>query len=198
MAFVYITPLLDKSAFKIGKTVAPSSRISQLSQYYDFDLTRVLIVCCGTTDSAFNLESILHKACQGKHVFMPYDGGTEFFSYDVYSDILSITKSVCAINDYEIIPFVRDQINDPFDEVSLIIEAFSNKIRARRLEMDLSQAEVAEMSGLSVRTIRNIESQCKSAFHNVVSVLRVLNLENLFADLEVTVPFRQRASGSRE
>ncbi len=196
MAFIYIAPLRDESAFKVGKTVAPSSRISQLQQYYDFDFRKVVIVNCRTVSNAFALESILHKACQDKHVFMPHDGGTEFFSYDVLGDVLGIAEAVCQINDYETIAFVRERVEDPIDETQVIVEAFSNKIRARRLELDLSQSEVAEMSGLSRKTIINIESHCRSGFSNVVSVLRVLNLEYLLANLEVTTPFRQRASRS--
>jgi DNA-binding XRE family transcriptional regulator len=89
-------------------------------------------------------------------------------------------------------------MDDPVDEVALIAAAFSNRIRARRLELNLTQAELAGISGLSVRTIGHIENQCKSAFHNVVSVLRALNLEHLFAELEISAPLRLRASRQKD
>ena len=196
MSFVYIAPLADETAFKIGKAIAPSSRISQLSRYYEFDAPRVLIVNCRTVNNAFSLESLLHKACEGKRTFMPYEGGTEFFSHGVYEEAVNIVQSVCKINGYATVPYTRAPTEDPIDEARLIIEAFSSKIRARRLELDLSQAELAERSGVCVRTIGRIEKYCDSGFQNLVAVLRALSLEHLFGELEVDIPLRRRASRS--
>ncbi len=194
MAFVYIAPLSDRSAFKVGKAIAPSSRLSQLLRYYDFNTSQILIVDCKTADKAFGLESILHKACEGMRVIMPQDGGTEFFSHRLFNDTVCIAQAVSRINDFQTIPFIGEREKNPIDETHLIVEAFSNKIRARRLELNLSQAEVANLAGVGLRTIQRIEIRGQSTFHNMVAVLGVLNLEHLLSSLEINVPLRQRSS----
>lgn len=193
MSFVYIAPLADGTAFKVGKAIAPSSRLSQLLQYYDFDTNSILIVDCRRVENACELESILHKACGKMQHLMPYDGGTEFFSSDVYQDAIAITESVCRINAYKNVPFIRQKNQDSIDEAGLIVASFSSKIRARRLELNLTQAQVAELAGVGKRTVERIENSGSATFYNMVCVLRALDLEYLFSELEITDPFRKRA-----
>jgi DNA-binding XRE family transcriptional regulator len=193
MAFVDIAPLSDGTAFKVGKAIAPSSRLSQLLQYYDFDTSSILIVDCKLVENAYALEFILHKACSKMQKLMPYDGGTEFFSSNAYQDAIAIAESVCRINGYRTVPFIRQKNDDPIDEAGLIVASFSNKIRARRLELNLTQAQVAELAGVGKRTVERIENSGNTTFYNMVCVLRSLDLEYLFAELEITDPIRKRA-----
>jgi DNA-binding XRE family transcriptional regulator len=167
-------------------------------RYYDFEISQILIINCETADNAFALESIIHKACEGKRVPMPYDGGTEFFSATIYAEAVKIAHSVCSINGFQSIPFIRERTQDLLDETHLIVEAFAAKIRARRLELNLSQEEVAKLSGLSKRTIERIENNGQATFYNMVAALRTLNLEYLFAELEMHVPLRKRATKSKD
>jgi hypothetical protein len=197
MSFVYIAPLSDQSAFKVGKAIAPSSRLSQLLRYYDFNTSQILIVNCKTVDNAFALESILHQACEGMRVVMPYDGGTEFFSHKLFDEAACIARAICRINGFQTIPFVREREEDPIDETCLIVEAFANKVRARRLELNLRQTDVAKLAGVAKRTIERIERRGQATFHNLVAVLRALNLEYLFSQLEINVPLRQRSTRSK-
>jgi T5orf172 domain/Helix-turn-helix len=197
MSFVYIAPLSDRSAFKVGKAIAPSSRLSQLLRYYDFNTNQILIVNCKTIDNAFALESILHKACEGMRVIMPYDGGTEFFSHNLFNEAVCIIHAVCRINGFQTIPFVRERREDTIDETGLIIEAFANKIRSRRLELNLRQTDVAKLAGVAKRTIERIEQRGQSTFYNMVAVLRALNLEYLLSQLEIGAPLRQRSAKFR-
>jgi DNA-binding XRE family transcriptional regulator len=193
MAFVYIAPLSDGTAFKVGKAIAPSSRLSQLLQYYDFDTKNILIVDCKLVENAYVFESILHKACRKMQHLLPYDGGTEFFSSDVYSDAIAIAESVCRINGYRTVPFIRQKNEDPIDEAGLIVASFSNKIRARRLELNITQAQLADVAGVAKRTVERIENSGGATFYNIVCVLRSLDLEYLFSELEITAPLRKRA-----
>jgi DNA-binding XRE family transcriptional regulator len=176
MSFVYIAPLTDRSAFKVGKAIAPSSRLSQLLRYYDFDTSQILIANCNTQDNAFALESILHKACEGKRLFMPYDGGTEFIDFNLFAEAICIARAVCRINGFQTIPFVRQRDENPVDETSLIVDAFANKIRARRLDLNLRQSDVAKLAGVAKRTVERIENHGQSTFHNMVSVSRAFTL----------------------
>jgi DNA-binding XRE family transcriptional regulator len=194
MSFVYIAPLSDGTAFKVGKAIAPSSRLSQLLRYYDFDTNNILIVDCNTVEQAYEFESILHKACRNMQRLMPYDGGTEFFAHNVLHDAIKIAESVCQINGYRTVPFIRQKNEDPIDEAGLIVASFSNKIRARRLELNLTQAQLADLAGVGKRTVERIENSDNATFYTMVRVLRSLDLEYLFSELEITDPFRKRAS----
>jgi DNA-binding XRE family transcriptional regulator len=192
MSYVYIAPLADKSAFKVGKANAPSSRLSQLLHYYDFETTKIVIFNCGNEGNAFSLETILHKSCERKRVLLPFEGGTEFFSYEALEGAVRIANIVSEINGFRTVKFVQ-VMQDAVDETGLIIQAFASKIRARRLELNLTQAELAERSGLGKRTIERAETGGKATFQNMVAVLRELNLEYLFSGLEVEEPIRKRA-----
>ena len=192
MSYVYIAPLADQSAFKVGKSNAPSSRLSQLLHFYDFEIARIVIFNCGNVGNSFSLEAILHKSCESKRVLLPFDGGTEFFSYEALEGAVHIANIVSEINGYRTVKFVR-VTQDAVDETGLIIQAFASKIRARRLELNLTQAELAERSGLGKRTIERAETGGKATFQNMVAVLRELNLEYLFSGLEVEEPIRKRA-----
>lgn len=193
MSFVYIAPLSDGTAFKVGKAIAPSSRLSQLLRYYDFDTNSILIIDCQLVENAYALETLLHKACSKMQHLLPYDGGTEFFSSQAYHDAIAIAESVCRINGYKTVPFIRKKSEDPIDEAGLIVASFSNKIRARRLELNLTQAQVADLAGLGKRTVERIEGTGKTTFYNLVCVLRSLDLEYLFSELEIRDPIRKRA-----
>lgn len=194
MAFVYIAPLRDHTAFKVGKAIAPSSRLSQLLRFYDFATDEILIIDCGTADHAFAFETLLHKACKNLRVALPHDGGTEFFAHSVHGEVIEIANAVCRINGFERIPFVRQKNAGPVDETSLIVSAFASAIRARRLEMNISQAEMAALAGLSKRTVERIENSGQATFHNMVAALRALNLESMFSTFELSPQVRQRAT----
>jgi DNA-binding XRE family transcriptional regulator len=193
MSFVYIAPLADCSAFKVGKAVAPSSRISQLLCFYEFTLEKIVIVACGTEEDSFNLESILHKACGDQRVIQPFDGGTEFFAYPLFEEVLNIVGAVCRMRNYKQVPFVRAPAENPIDETALIVRSFAVKVRARRLEMNMRQVDVARIAMVSKRTVERIESTGQATIHNLVAVLRALNLEHLLAGLEMGETLRKRS-----
>lgn len=56
-----------------------------------------------------------------------------------------------------------------------IEKELGKRLKARRLEKNLSQAEVAERSGLSRRTITAIENGEGSTLTTLISLLRALN-----------------------
>lgn len=198
MSFVYIAPLADYTAFKVGKAVAPSSRISQLLRFYDFGLESIVIVACGTEEAAFTLESILHKACGDQRVIQPFDGGTEFFAYPLLKEAMNIVVAVCRMRNYKQVPFVRSPLENPIDETALIVQSFAAKVRARRLEMNLRQEDLARISAVSKRTVERFESNGQTTFQNLVALLRALNLEHLLAQLEMGESLRERSRKPRK
>lgn len=50
------------------------------------------------------------------------------------------------------------------------------RIRIRRIDLGLSQYDLAVKTGLSLRSISNIENGKETSFKSIVMILRVLNL----------------------
>ncbi len=89
-----------------------------------------------------------------------------------------------------------------------ILKELARRIRRRRLNLNLTQQQVAEQSGLHLQTIKNFESGNNASLLTLIQILRV------FGDLEALDRFlpdpglspvqllklkgkqRQRASGS--
>ena len=61
-------------------------------------------------------------------------------------------------------------------------------VRNRRKELGISQVDLAEMSGVSLATIKNIErGKGNPSYKTVAHIIEVLGLEMLF---EIRSPFR--------
>ena len=90
-----------------------------------------------------------------------------------------------------------------------VLEELGARITARRLELQMTQATVAEQAGIAKRTLERLEAGQSSQLLTLVRVLRVLNAS---AGLDTLVPAagprpmdllkrggkpRQRASGKR-
>jgi DNA-binding XRE family transcriptional regulator len=194
MSYVYIAPLKDGSAFKIGKSKVPSSRLSGLGRYYDFDVDGIIIINCNTDSEAFSTESVLHKSCSPERVLLPFDGGTEFFSCKVLDSAMIIVNAICDINGYKMTHFIPVGNVESSTEPELIANSFSCKIKARRLHLNISHRELANRAGLSKRTIERIENGETALFINIVRVVVELGLSDLFSDLHIDSGVRKRAS----
>ena len=57
-----------------------------------------------------------------------------------------------------------------------ILKVFGERIRKARIRQNLTQKEIAERSGMSVLTIKNVESGKKMQFASLISIIRVLGL----------------------
>ncbi len=66
-----------------------------------------------------------------------------------------------------------------------VLAEFGTRMAHRRLDLQLSQAQLALQSGLSKRTIERIEAGKSTQFLSLVRVLRVLKL---MASLDLLVP----------
>ena len=62
----------------------------------------------------------------------------------------------------------------PFSSNEEILREFGTRMRAERVAAALTQKDLAEKSGLSIRTISNIESGRDAAFSTVIEYLRAL------------------------
>lgn len=98
--------------------------------------------------------------------------------------------------------------NNPNDLV--ILEDFGRKIGRHRLDLNLTQAMLAEQAGVSKRTVERVEAGGSVQLTSLVRILRVLDLLDAFLGLVPQSPVspmellkmkgkeRKRASFSRE
>jgi transcriptional regulator with XRE-family HTH domain len=91
-----------------------------------------------------------------------------------------------------------------------VLEVLGHRLRQERLNRDLSQLELADLAGVSRRTITNLEGGKGANLRNLIGVLRGLNMLDRL-DLMLPEPglspmqllalrgkVRQRASGIRK
>jgi transcriptional regulator with XRE-family HTH domain len=64
--------------------------------------------------------------------------------------------------------------NDMSD--NLVLEELGKRIARRRIDSNFSQAELAEESGVSKRTVERIESGSAAKTSNLIRILRILDL----------------------
>lgn len=201
MSFVYIASLLDKTAYKIGKSLNPLARINDLSKYYKFDLENVYIINCNNNDNAFKLENMLHSLFESFRVIFEYDGGTEFFSYNTFDEMIKIVESIIKLKGYsKKLLISTDYKETSINEIECIISSISVKVQNKRLEYNLSQEQLSKISGVCLNSIKSIEnpnSRRGVTLFNFISILSVLNLDYIFDDLEVEESKRIRASNKR-
>jgi DNA-binding XRE family transcriptional regulator len=194
MSYVYLLPLSDQSAFKIGKAAAPQRRITQLTHFYSVDIGNVVIISCWNDDLAFKLESSLHTIFQRYSCSLEGDGGTEFFDYSAYPLARQICESIGKVKGYSLIQFVVDATVKTPANAEVVLSKLSQIIRNKRLAMDLSQAEVARMAEVSKRTVERLELGSQATLQNAVKVMTALNVEKSILDVKPIIPVRRRAT----
>jgi len=201
MACVYIAPLKNRQAFKVGKSEDPKTRLLGLMRFYDFDFANVQVVDCGKSrNGAYEMEHSLHCACSGKRVVFQYDGGTEFFSYSLYEQAVEVAKSMAVMRGFsfgrmDLPSEVPKNARISLDELELVMCSLATKLKNKRLGYNMTQQQLADMTGVAVRTVRYMESGSRGVtLANFVKALQALDLDYIFRDLEVETPMRMRAS----
>lgn len=67
----------------------------------------------------------------------------------------------------------------------IIIKEIADRIRARRIALSITQQELSDQSGISLRTINNVENGENITLNYLISILKVLKLTE---NLELLVP----------
>ncbi len=175
--YLYIFPLVDKSAFKIGQTRIPMRRITRLFNFYDVDVSSITIVQCNTNFESEKFEALLHSLLGQYRVRLPYEGGTEFFKYAVYKEALEFCQLVCKLNGYLKVQFEKDASLKPLCSVDIEKNRFAELVRRKRLELNISQLELAKAAKVGARTIERFETSGQATFENVIKIFSVLGIE---------------------
>jgi len=95
----------------------------------------------------------------------------------------------------------------PIQSAGEIVEALGQRVKARRLAANVSQAALADKAGISRRALVQLESGQGSTLHTLVSVFKALGLDHQLNQLAPTPRVspmamlkakrtRSRASGS--
>ena len=199
MSFVYIAPLINKTAFKIGKSEDPINRIMSLTRFYDFDFKEISMINCENIARSYKIESLLHSVCESKRIIFEHDGGTDFFSYEIYDKLMSMINILIEINKFQTkrmppIENIRNIQVIKNDDIEDLLISLSNKIRYKRLEYNISQGQMGKITGVDIKTIRRMEKRCAGTVPNFIRILRVLDLDGILSEFEVNMPQRQRAT----
>lgn len=77
-------------------------------------------------------------------------------------------------------PLGKTTVNQTPEEIEV---ALGENLRRLRINKNLEQKIVAERAGVSLRTLRNLESGNGSSLHTLIRVLRVLGRESWLATI---------------
>lgn len=193
MSYLYILPLKDKSAFKIGKSDSPMKRITRLLNFYDIDTTSVTIIDCRTTTQSYFTETLFHKIFEEYNVTREYEGGTEFFNYIIYQDAMDLCNLICRVKGYSKIPFKADSSVKLLTPSQISANRFSTMLKNKRLELNLSQTDLAKAASISKRTVERFEKTGQATFENVLQMFSVLGIEDNFFSNVINNTTRKRA-----
>ena len=176
---VYIAPLKDKSAFKIGKSKKPLDRLKQLSRFYDFDIDKIIIIDCQTEKFSFEIESILHKILDRFNLILEFDGGTEFFDYEKYNECLDSIKILCKLHSLSTSnAYIPKEEIVKASSAECVAMRISNRIKNKRISLNLRQIDLAKSAGLGLRTVQRLESYGNCDLTNLIKISSVLGIEN--------------------
>lgn len=65
-----------------------------------------------------------------------------------------------------------------FDNITVILEEYGKRIREYRIKMSMTQEDLSNQSGVSLRTISNVENGKSITMDNFLRILKALNLED--------------------
>lgn len=191
MSYVYLAPLTNQNVFKIGKANNPQKRISHLSMFYAFDYEKILLIYCKDEDSSFILENNLHQLFNEHNVRLENTEGTEFFSMSIYEKVIAIVKLIAEINLMEIHYFDIHSLekfkalNLDKGDVAKLTNSLFIKIKSKRIELGLSQKEMAKECDIPSITLRRMESKGLGSITNLMKVIKFLNLEKVITDIDI-------------
>ncbi|HKM02923.1 MAG TPA: helix-turn-helix domain-containing protein [Bacilli bacterium] len=70
-----------------------------------------------------------------------------------------------------------------------ILKDIGTRLKERRISLSITQKELSELSGVSLRTIANIENGKNASFDNIISILKKLkmieNISLLFPETKI-------------
>lgn len=97
-----------------------------------------------------------------------------------------------------------DGVPETEEHEDRVLERLGDRLARRRIQLDLSQVELAEQSGVSRPTVQRLEAGGSTQLKNLVRVLRVLELLPNFealvpeADVQPLLELERRGTPARQ
>lgn len=185
-SYVYIFPMKDKSSFKVGKSKNPYKRFSQLLNFYDIDKDSTITFQCQSENDSFIIENIIHRSFQNSRILHEYDGGTEFFSYDVFDSVIKLFDIL--LPEFNLIKaHIRyNDINTSHDSsnTDMLLMKIGNSIKRKRLHLNISQQKIANIANTTRATIIKLEKgHNSSSLSLALTVMDILEMNDIFDNL---------------
>jgi len=175
---VYIAPLKNKTAFKIGKSKEPNKRLNQLSRFYDFSEGETIIIQCDDEQQSYRIESCLHEAFEKHNVSMDFDGGTEFFNYTQFPEAVSMASILCKINGLPKIGFCQNQEIKKAEKSEKLAIQIANRIKSKRIEKNLQQKELSKLAKISSSTLQRLEKNGQCNLDALTKIICALKMQD--------------------
>jgi DNA-binding XRE family transcriptional regulator len=170
---VYIAPLKDKSAFKIGMSREPLRRLTELSYLYDIDAQKVVVLKCESASAAFRVESELQCLFVDEAEPVEGVGGTEFYSHKVYDAAVEICCVLCRAKGYSFVKFVPDKSVVPPSGADITQRRAAMAVKERRIGLGLTQQDLAQRASVSRRTVERFGQAEFGNFAKIVTALGI-------------------------
>lgn len=198
MSFVYIVALRDKTAFKVGKTDDLNVRLVTLSGHHDFSVDLVKLFKCHDSKSAYKFETALKNICNKRMVIHLHDGGTEFFDFSIWDEVIDMAERIAKISGFtDVSP--QENESDPLLSLDDMIKNFISRAKCLRLNSNITIAELAKMARVGIRTVDRFENNGNVSLKNAISILHALKAGDSLKELnESWTSFRKRATGTRK
>lgn len=191
---IYVVPLKDNSAFKVGRSMDIQERISKLSQHYELDLDSVWVIQYDEWKQCSRMEKALHDILTRHRVLFPFNGGTEFFAMEHYTATLEMCSLLATTHEavFETID-VTDSSGTLFEwnEEHRNIQTIGESVRRKRLELNITQDQLSASTGVSRRTITRLEGGNGSTLESALKILNALGINEFVPFVES--PERRRS-----
>lgn len=194
---IYIVPLHDGSAFKIGRSADVEKRIAGLTRHYYFDLTELWVLECDGASRQLVLESKMHSVLSDHRVLQEFEGGTEFYEIKYLQSAHRILTEISALDavEFKKLKTFVSGINEfifEWNESQRNLLTIGESIKRKRLLMNVTQDRLSMVSGVSKRTIERLEHGEGASLENGLMVLNALGINQFVPFMDD--PEKQRAS----
>jgi len=185
-SYVYLFPLKNRSAFKIGKSNNPKKRFSTLLKFYDLDYHNTILFKCQSENDAYIIENILHKSFKNNKYIFEYEGGTKFFNYNILPDVKSMIKLLS--NNYTIklesLPKPSELLDDFIPTNNIMLIKLGNAIKRKRILLHITQSQLSNITNTTRQTIAKLENgKGNASINTVLTIMDALSMTDFINEL---------------